>query len=404
MNKALYRILDYPHAPVFDKSPQEVLAMRVRHPDGLAWRVSEGVLTVTVGAESTEYDLSELTLGQLASALEDDGFDLPYQNPAVGGKSALTLLHGASNQDQSNGDHLKAYTSLLWALLASYGAEIDAAQEQILEALRQMVMTQAEAEWLDVWGVLYGIPRLSGETDAEFAPRIPEEAFRIRVNRYGIEKAILDATGWNVRIEEPWEEIFTLDQSTLSGPDRMYDGERYGYHLIRPVTSDFVDWDKVLPVIERNRAAGVQVIGRLTRHGSYLDASGLVLITAKHVGMSLTRSINDDRALLDYMAIEDTSVKNHASRHIRGALHTSESVLPDEYAVTSLHFRVVRTYYADVQYAEQYWTPVIGWADTEETWEATAIVVSAHKTIYPPEVVTANFVAVTVNGEYVTRT
>jgi len=378
MDNALYRIIDYPHAPVFDKSPHEVLALRVRHPSGSAWEVLDGVLTMTVGTAKTSYDLSALTIGQLADRLSADGFEVLAENSEIGSRSALLLLRGSNSQSNSNGDHLYAYTSLLWCLYAAYGGELDHAEYQIVQAIRQMVMTQAEGYWLDVWGTLYGISRPAGMADDQYQSMIPAEAFRLRVNAHAIEQAILDATGWDVRIEEPWKEIFTLDQSILSGPDRLYDGERYGYHLIRPTARQVIDWDKVIPIIERNRAAGVLICSRIVYHGAYIDASGMVEIATRNVRLSRAIDLYDDRALLDYMAIEDTSIKNYESRRRRTLRHVSGSVIVDEYAVTSAHSRTTRAYYSSVSYEQQFWDVPTSWNGTTETWRMNAYIQSAH--------------------------
>ena len=257
----LKKLIESCHAAVFDKSPCSVVAFRLRHSDGAAWAIADRVLTVTVGAGAVEaYPLDGVTVEGLAGQLLDDGLYVIGLSAELRKLSALVLLDGSGGPLVSNGDQVLGYTSLLWVLLSGYAAETTAAKLQIAEALKQMLITQAEGEWLDLWGALYGVPRADGEADADYAPRIPLEAFRRRNNARSIELAIRDATGYDVRIEEPWREIFTLDKSRLSGSHKLCDGVIVNHHLIRPVAIGAVDWSVVLPVIERNRAAGVIVV------------------------------------------------------------------------------------------------------------------------------------------------
>lgn len=263
MSTTLQRLVGSTHSAVFDKDPGAELALRVRHPDGAVWSVADEVLTVRAGvAAPVSYDLSLFTVGELVAELLADGFEVPMVSADWAARSALALVEGDGDQNVSNGDHVTAFTSLLWALMSGYGGQMRSAKTQVGEALRQMIFTQAEGEWLDIWGTLYGVERKQAELDAAMQTRIATEVFRRRTNARAIELAIRDETGWDVRIEEPWRELFRLDESTLSGGHKFYDGDTVGYHLIRPEALDNVDWDVVLPIIERNKPAGVLVVGQ----------------------------------------------------------------------------------------------------------------------------------------------
>lgn len=374
----LQRLLTYPHAAVFDKGPDGDLALRIRHQDGADWSVAEEVLTVTAGALSRTYDLATLTIADLAGLLQADGFE-PEVADGWGSRSALVLAEGSGRQFDSNGDRLMAFRSLMWVLMSGYAGEVREARTQVREALRQMVLTTSEGEWLDLWGALYGVSRKEGEQDTAYAPRIVAEAFRVRVNGHGIEKAVLDATGRDVRIEEPWRDLFVLDESVLSGPHKMHDGIRYGYHMIRPVTRESVNWDEILPVVNRNRAAGVLVVECRSLHVSYIDASTeLALHVANtHLARDLVRY--EGSVLLDYMAIEDVPILNHASRKIRNVLRSSESIVDaSQYAVTAAHARTYRVYFLSADYAGQYWSGVTWEGTNGGTWEMDAVILSAH--------------------------
>lgn len=255
----LERLMEYPHSAVFDKDPEASLAFRLRHQDVSSWSVAEGILTVTADEQAFEFDLSQYTIGSLTNALVDAGFEIPYIASKHSRLGALALIEGSGTEAQSNGDHLYVFESPLWAILSGYTGELREAAYQAEQALRQMVIWQSDGEWLELWGSLYATGRLDGETDGEFAPRIPKEAFRLRVNGLAIEEAIKDITGKDVEIREPWRYVFRLSESQLSGTHRFPDENYYGYFLIHPISRVPIDWDDVLGVIHRNRAAGIEV-------------------------------------------------------------------------------------------------------------------------------------------------
>lgn len=305
---ALQRLLKYPHSAVFDKAPASELVLRVRHADGARWTVADEVMTVTAGALEGIYPLAGHTFASLAAALQADGFEVPLIAPQWASRSALAAVEGSGDQGTSNGDHIYAFTSPLWALMSGYAGETREAGHQVVQALRQMVLTQAEGEWLDLWGKLYNEERRPGEGDATYAPRIPQEAFRIRVNALAIEQAIKDHTGKDVIIEEPWGLMFRLDESALSGSHRFYNGETVGYHLLRPVSRESIDWMDVLAVIERNRGAGVIVLAPEVRMGRWVDASidGTILAGRNGVRGAFVPFFADNR--LDYLVLSGEEI------------------------------------------------------------------------------------------------
>lgn len=374
MNTVLQRLLKYPHSAVFDLDPAASLALRLRHPAGARWVIADEVLTATAGGQQYVYPLGDLTVGQLAAALVADGFEVPTLSAQWAGRSAMVLAEDSGDEGQSNGDRVHAFTSILWALLAGYASELRIAEAQVKQALRQMVLYQSELEWLDVWGTLYGVPRKDGELDSAYGPRIVREVLRLRVNARGIEQAIRDETGADVRIEEPWRDLFILDQSELSGPHRIYDGEKYGYHLIRPVALEPVDSRIVLPIVHRNRPAGVDVLDMRGVYSAHVDASAPAMVDAVTTHLVPGFMRYEDRVLLDFMAIEDVPVINHKARHIRINIHLVEVVVDDsQYAVTSQHSSTYRVYRAGGAYESRYWSDD-KWSLIGGDWDDTAII------------------------------
>lgn len=269
----MQRLLGSLHNAVFDTSPDNALAFFIRHADAVTWAISDQVLTAKVSGRTETYALDTITVGQLAGQLVIDGFDVSGLSAEFSGLSASVLTESAGSTRQQHGDRIYGFRDLLRSLFGGYARELREVKYQAGEAVRQMVITQAEDEWLDLWGALYNSPRPFEMSDAELQDLIPKEAFRIRVNGYAIEQAILDLTGLEVTIDEPWGNMFRLDESALSGSDAFYDGSNVGYHLIRPTAQKSIDWSLVMPIVERNRAAGVLVLDPETQIGSGVDAS-----------------------------------------------------------------------------------------------------------------------------------
>jgi hypothetical protein len=253
---ALRKLLEYPHDAVFEKSALEDWAISFTGDGGSGWSIKDSLLTITTATDEFPFDLTGVTVAELANAMRLNGFSADT-NPLFSQFSANFLMDA---EGMFEADRLRGFTSLIWVLMYCYAHEIVDAEYQIKNALRQMVLTQSGGEWLDLWGTLFATPRLAGEADRNFAARIPQEAFRLRSNARAIELAVFAATGKVINIEEPWMDIFVLDESALSGRSKFYDGETIGYHLIRPTSEFVIDWDDVLPVIERNKAAGVIVL------------------------------------------------------------------------------------------------------------------------------------------------
>lgn len=278
MADRLQKLLGHLPGQVFDREPAEVLALRVRNADGLRWEVSGGVLRLTsvekfvyfdgstawdgsndFGAFVWEYPLLGLTVAQLADAIRADRHDVVYENPDVGSLSALALVPGANDQDSSNGDHLYVFSSVLWSILGAYAVEVDALDATITEGLRQMIVGQAKGEILDTWTELYGVPALADETDEEQLARFRAETLRVRTTPRAIERAVLEQTGEVVQVDEPWRRMFTVGESALSGDSRLQDGQFYTYHVIQVVSREGADLSRIIPVVERNIAAGVDL-------------------------------------------------------------------------------------------------------------------------------------------------
>jgi hypothetical protein len=201
------KLLGYLHR-VFDKDPVAFLALRLRYAGtGMTWSISDGVLTTTVtggAGASLTVQLADYTVSSLVNFLAaQSGYTVEYANTSeLSQLSARVLLDADGDQDVSNGDHLRGYTSLLWAYLEPFSVELKEADHQIDEALVQMNMLAAEANWLDEWGGYYGIPRITGELDPVYANRIIVEVLRPRGNNIAIEAVARELLGQPVIVND----------------------------------------------------------------------------------------------------------------------------------------------------------------------------------------------------------
>lgn len=310
----LEKLLKYPHAP-FDKASHERIVLRVRHPDIFRWVVSNRVLSVSTEAWDNfiDFDLSALTIDGLANALASAEFQVIYQNAEFSSRSAATLLSGSGSESQSNGDALKAYDTLLWSLFDSYAVELESARDSIDQAMLQMYLDTAEGDWLDYWGEFFGFPR-EGRGDAQYRAYIIAETLRPRNNALAIENTIEDQAQEDVRMREPWKDIFVLGESKLNDRYHLHGAHYYMFAAIQPVGNVGVDWDKVIPLIRRNKAGGVllaehQPIVPSAHINSDIPDSSIIAWEI-HTRSSKLRILTDP-PLDEYILSNDVYVRNH---------------------------------------------------------------------------------------------
>ncbi|PWC44268.1 hypothetical protein [Azospirillum sp. TSO22-1] len=246
---------------VFDRDPAAALAMRVRSPGGLRWAVAADVLRVErPDLPDLEVPLDGATIGEVRAALSAAGVGIVYADPALDGVGALALLPGSGDQDTGDGDHLLAYTSILWGWTDAVGRTLDRAKADIGEALRQLVIPDSRGEWADLWASYFGLRRRNGESDARLAERIVWEPRRPRSNPTAMRANIRRLTGLDVEVREPWRELFTIGVSEPSGGDHLPDDKEFGYHRIQLVARRSIDFTAPMREAEADRPAGTLLL------------------------------------------------------------------------------------------------------------------------------------------------
>lgn len=297
--KLTQTLLGYLHR-VFNKDPAQFLALRLQYAGGLTWQVADGVLTTVVTGgvgQNLSVDLSQYTLSGLALYLAGQaGYEIVYvDETGLSVQSSLILIDGSNDISLSNGDHLYGYTSVLWSYLEAASSELEEAQTQIGNMLLQMSTTTGSGEWLDVIGSYYGVPRLSGELDPSYGPRIIAEVLRPRGNNVAIEAAINAYTGQAVTVTDV---VLYTPQFPLYDGAILRDGSHvygttgkpiyglfdvtYGYDLING--GDISTFEQTITdLINRLRDAGTH-LRALVLSGSMLADS---LVAPTDTGFSL---------------------------------------------------------------------------------------------------------------------
>ncbi|EAM1616331.1 hypothetical protein F2264_21505 [Salmonella enterica] len=152
------------------------------------------------------------------------------------------------------------YKDILHAIFGAYSREMRAAKQAVTDGIDQMFIPTANDGFLDTWGNQFGLPR-AGRSDNDYRQYIISEVFRVRVNSFAIVKTVKDLTGYDITLHEPWKDVFRLDTSELSGPDRFYKAGDSSYFIVQPKSFNRrVDWNVVIPIIQRNLAAGVTIM------------------------------------------------------------------------------------------------------------------------------------------------
>lgn len=279
---------------IFDRSPDPFLAMRIGYfGDDMSWRVKDGFLTTTVtGGTGSDLsiDLGQYTLGELEDYIAaQPGYEVRTSPPSDSAQlSARILLDGGKSILSSNGDQIFGFAALEWAYEDAVGVELAEASRQVDNALLQMNIKTARQYWLDYIGEIYGFPRLLGEPDELYGPRIIYEVLAPRDNNRAIEMAISRATGGQeaevVTVTEPGD-LFPVHDgeidydgqftySTTGKPvrnlfDVLYSFDLEGSEDVGPFQ------ERVLELIDRFRAAGNHLRQILLQGSQLIDDANI---------------------------------------------------------------------------------------------------------------------------------
>lgn len=196
---------------VFDIEAHQFLAFRLSYAGGrggagsgtMTVSVDDAVLTTTIiggPGQSLSIDLTEYTISTLAAFLaQQHGYSVTaLTNTDAADLSASILLDVV---DAPNGN-LYGYTNPLWTFYEAVAVQIKAVWEQVKNAPLEMSTTTADGPWLDELGAYYGVPRMLGEADAQYGPRIIAQVILPKSNNIAMANAITSFTGQVVTVED----------------------------------------------------------------------------------------------------------------------------------------------------------------------------------------------------------
>lgn len=194
-----------------------------------------------------------------------------YSNPAYG--LLVNASSGIANVNLSESDvgSIYAHRLMLMKLLDPMAAELSQAQLAVTAALDQMSIPTADGEWLDEWGNFCNTPRIPGESDASYWPRIIVEVLRPRANNIAIAMAIKEAFGQNVEVHDVivWDHpVWKFDGTVLlDGSHTLSASSAVRYGLFDVVVgydlenggSQLEFSNAIKAFVNRFRAAGTQL-------------------------------------------------------------------------------------------------------------------------------------------------
>jgi hypothetical protein len=208
----------------FDTNPHGQLAMRINHASGsLSIAVVDWQMVLKAGSTVLAFYLPDITLLQLKQAVESHaGFSVPYFDATLGSRGASRLYPQSGRQEESNGDHVYAYTTWTWSVIDAFALELARAKLAIVEMLKQMDLRTAAGEWIDEWNRYYGQPR-EGRNDPSQIAYTQAEVLRVRSNNKAMEAALEAYLGL-----APGD-VEVLDATQERDPSIRYDGT-YAYN------------------------------------------------------------------------------------------------------------------------------------------------------------------------------
>ena len=244
---------------VFDKDPDAVPVIRLSHAGTALWKVEGRELTVSTrlfGSQST-FDLSSMTISELAENLGYAGFTATVANNAYLWRPADIIIEGSGDEGNGyNGNVLYAFRSDLWTILNTIGKTLEETHRNAcVEGVNMAYFDRSSGYWLDVWGSFFGILRNEGQDDEGYLKAIIEEVMRPRNNHYAMRNAVEKITGRKVFIHEFWK-----DRYSIGGTQPLPENDDEVYCRFEVLCDDVLtelEKREVLSVIEATRPVGV---------------------------------------------------------------------------------------------------------------------------------------------------
>ncbi|WRW34602.1 virion structural protein [Staphylococcus phage CF5] len=144
------------------------------------------------------------------------------------------------------------------ALLDAMNSELEEVEQETIASKLQSSLKTATGEYLDNFGDWFGVYRKNNETDGKYRQRIVDYLLLKRGTNNSIIKAIkdyLDDQDTDVKIYEPFNNIFYTNKSHLNGEDHLM-GYYYRFAVINVTIGSYFPIE-VIDVINDFKPAGV---------------------------------------------------------------------------------------------------------------------------------------------------
>lgn len=190
----------------FNRSPDGVDAVAFAYTGvaaSVTWTVTNAALAFTAdGAPLASYSLEGKTLAQLVAEVDaNPDLTATLHDATLAGIGAWTLLDATADITV----RLKSYTALEWTIFDAIAKALADAWAATGEALRQLVISTAEGEWLDFYAARFGFTRQIAEDDAALRRRVIATALRVKSSNLALEELIFEIFGVDVRVVDiPW--------------------------------------------------------------------------------------------------------------------------------------------------------------------------------------------------------
>lgn len=154
---------------------------------------------------------------------------------------------------------------VLGQLLSAIGSVIDRAHQDGQNALAQLNLLSSSDQWLDQWGALFAVPRLTAERDVLYAPRIVGQVIRDRTQWIALQQIVQAAFNITIQVRDLYPYCLLSDQfSTPPGrPPQVSDGQlTAGFNGSAP--DQAVRCDYAAPYLPGNFGVWIQFVSTST--------------------------------------------------------------------------------------------------------------------------------------------
>ena len=215
-------------------------------------------------------NLGSYTISSLVTYLNSQtGYTASLTSGANGSSSAISLIEVIAAPIIPTMT-LQQFTAPNWLFWMPLLWQLQQAQIDLASGLNEMYLAVGDGGFLDFWGNVYGgITRDSGETDNAYAERIAQEVVRPRLTGLALEQAVYALLGGvSVSISGNLSDV-ALKWSAGAWNTQTYVTFPFYPTIFTVDAPGGVDEALVSPVIERNRAAGIEPIYNYTASARY---------------------------------------------------------------------------------------------------------------------------------------